>query len=322
MDDRIVVHYSSSNSTPICIQDDDTLISLCAFQMKQQSQERERTREERKARKQRQTLQEREDRYDQENQANQEDRQRAEERQRLAEQNWKQERETNVIRLDDGVIVKYRNVSIEECCNQVEARKLLDPKIVVIPEVYRCFSKESRYYLVMESIEGNLRYLVEDDESIQKVARIIHHLQTHEGKIPGPLCEGMSRGIFWEHEYVELGSTARLEMYISRRMTGELKGQSFEVDKLVLNHNDIAPRNIIWMPDGRICLIDWAHAGYYPRLFEMVVSLNNTEGRKDVVFAHKVQIELARSLTDREISDVNNLSHACFNGLRYAMQVF
>lgn len=171
----------------------------------------------------------------------------------------------------------------------------------------------------MSPIEGTVRNLVEDDESIIRIARIIHHLQTHESKVPGPLCGGTSRGLFWENEYVELGSTERLQMYVNRRMFGKHKGHFLKFEKLVVNHNDIAPRNIIWMPDGRICLIDWAHAGYYPWLLEIAVLDFNTQARKDAVFARKLQDELGRSLTVRERSDVGILCMAWFNGLRYAM---
>ncbi|KAJ5185814.1 hypothetical protein N7472_010654 [Penicillium cf. griseofulvum] len=30
----------------------------------------------------------------------------------------------------------------------------------------------------------------------------------------------------------------------------------------------VSPRNIIWLDDGRVCLLDWASAGFYPRLLE------------------------------------------------------
>ena len=38
--------------------------------------------------------------------------------------------------------------------------------------------------------------------------------------------------------------------------------------ELVFCHLDIAPRNLLRQEDGSLCLIDWASAGYYPRLFE------------------------------------------------------
>jgi thiamine kinase-like enzyme len=39
----------------------------------------------------------------------------------------------------------------------------------------------------------------------------------------------------------------------------------------VFCHLDIAPRNILWQEDGTLCIVDWASAGFYPRLFEFCV---------------------------------------------------
>lgn len=43
---------------------------------------------------------------------------------------------------------------------------------------------------------------------------------------------------------------------------------SFDFPKFVLVHQDISPRNMILDAAGKICLIDWAHAGAYPPAFE------------------------------------------------------
>lgn len=42
----------------------------------------------------------------------------------------------------------------------------------------------------------------------------------------------------------------------------------FQFDTFVLTHQDISPRNIILARDGQLWLIDWAHAGAYPPVFE------------------------------------------------------
>lgn len=44
----------------------------------------------------------------------------------------------------------------------------------------------------------------------------------------------------------------------------------FRFEKLVLTHQDIAPRNIILDAEGKARLIDWAFAGAYPVGFERV----------------------------------------------------
>lgn len=320
MDDKIVVHYSSPNDAPFPIQDDYTIISLCNAQKVRQARKDE---EDWKNQDEQRDQEYQDEREDQEDQAHPEDREEREEqegRERKREERRKNQRERNTIRLNAGVLVKYHNVFIEECRNQVEARRLLDPKVVIVPEVYRCFSQGSEYYLVMEFVEGKVRNLVEDDESILRIARIVDHLKTFESKVPGPLCGGTSRGLFWESQPVELGNSKRFEQYINTRAIGPKNDLHFKVGKLVLNHNDISPRNIIWMHNGSICLIDWAHAGYYPWLLEKVVLGINSQEGKDEVFVEKLQKELG-PLTPREKSDYGLLITAYTKSMRYDQQV-
>lgn len=57
------------------------------------------------------------------------------------------------------------------------------------------------------------------------------------------------------------------EWFNSRLFPGDGKVH-FDPTPLVLCQLDIAPRNIIWLDDGRVCLLDWVSAGFYPRLLE------------------------------------------------------
>ena len=77
----------------------------------------------------------------------------------------------------------------------VEARKLLDPKIVFIPAVYRYFFRGSNIYLVMEFVEGVVGDLIEDDESINRIVRIVEQLPSHQSNVPGPLGRGILTGL-------------------------------------------------------------------------------------------------------------------------------
>ena len=224
----------------------------------------------------------------------------------------------HVLELNSHVLVKYRNVSLEECRNQIEARKLLDPEIVYVPLVYRYFSKGLQNYLVMELVEGIERDTIEDDQSITKVAEAISHLREFQSNTPGPLGGGRSRGLFWENEETKLESKSRLEEYINRRLVGEQSGRQFKVNELVMNHNDIAPRNIIWMSNRSICLLDWSSAGYYPRLLELVVLLFNTQQSKDFEFARLLQQKLGPLTCDEE-KEKSMMHMAWFNSHRYKM---
>ena len=63
---------------------------------------------------------------------------------------------------------------------------------------------------------------------------------------------------------------------------------------LTLCHLDIAPRDIIWLDDDSMCLLDWECAGFYPRLFE--VYLLRIDSGKDGEF-NRLLFESLKALT-------------------------
>ncbi|KAK5999802.1 hypothetical protein QM012_005208 [Aureobasidium pullulans] len=226
-------------------------------------------------------------------------------------------RTISTLSLSPQLVVKHIHVTLEECRNQIKAYELLDPSIVVVPKVYRYFSHDDRIYLVMQRMHGQVRKRIEDLHSVRRVADIIRHLQTHKSSVPGPLGGGVSRGMWWENEDVNLrGSVARLAEYIKRRLKGPQQGWTFEMSEFVMNHNDIAPRNIIWLPDGRISLIDWAHAGFYPWLMELVVLEFNTQCGEDLGFTVPLSEEF-EPLSEAEQKNKASLQMAWFNSHRY-----
>ncbi|CAD0098120.1 unnamed protein product [Aureobasidium mustum] len=215
------------------------------------------------------------------------------------------------------LVIKHVRVTLEECRNQVRAYELLDPSIVVVPKVYRYFSHNDNIYLVMQRIHGQVRKRVEDLQSVRRIADIIRHLQTHKSNIPGPLGGGISRGLWWENEDADLrGEVARFAEYIKRRLKGPQQGWTFDMGEFVMNHNDIAPRNIIWMPDGSISLIDWAHAGFYPWLLELAILEFNTDGTEDLGFTIPLIAEF-EPLSEADQKNKASLQMAWFNGHRY-----
>ncbi|CAD0114042.1 unnamed protein product [Aureobasidium uvarum] len=228
---------------------------------------------------------------------------------------------TSIVFSSAELVIKHLNVTFEECRNQIRAHELLDASIVVVPKVYRCFSRvdDGKMYLIMQRIRGEVRDRIEDCASVRRVADIVRHLQTHKSSIPGPLEGGISRGLFWENEHVDLrGEVGRLAEYIRRRLVGGQQGWGVGLGEFVLNHNDIAPRNLIWMTDGRICLIDWAHAGFYPKLLELVVLEFNTQEGNDLGFTLALSGELG-PLSNEEEREVRSLNMAWFNSHRYRM---
>lgn len=55
---------------------------------------------------------------------------------------------------------------------------------------------------------------------------------------------------------------------------------------LVLTHQDLNPRNIILGDDGRLWVVDWAWAGYYPRWFEYVAMRRQAENEETIGSHH------------------------------------
>ncbi|KAJ5882714.1 kinase-like protein [Penicillium subrubescens] len=121
----------------------------------------------------------------------------------------------------------------------------------------------------MEYIEGKVIDPLEDINAIEKVAGVLDYFATLRHDIPGPLSGGICRGLlFPETEDLVFDSINEMEKWFNSRLFAHNPKLTFQGCELVLCHLDIAPRNILWQEDGSLCLIDWASAGYYPRLFE------------------------------------------------------
>ncbi|KAM5453809.1 hypothetical protein MaudCBS49596_002432 [Microsporum audouinii] len=71
---------------------------------------------------------------------------------------------------------------------------------------------------------------------------------------------------------------------MNRWLNKRLKLINKEIDlrpyPLVLCHLDLCRRNIKLMEDNSICLLDWGHAGFFPRFFEAaaVLCMNDNSG--------------------------------------------
>ncbi|KAJ5575970.1 kinase-like protein [Penicillium sp. DV-2018c] len=154
--------------------------------------------------------------------------------------------------ISDHQVVKWGpDVMKEEAENQRIAYELVDNRIVHIPRVgegYRSVGRHQRH---------------------KKVASVLDYFATLRHDIPGPLSGGICRGLlFPETEDLVFDSLDEMEKWFNSRLFAHNPKLISQGCELVLCHLDIAPRNILWQEDGSLCLIDWASAGYYPRLFE------------------------------------------------------
>lgn len=186
-----------------------------------------------------------------------------------------------VIRISDQEVVKWGpDVTNEEAENQRIAYELVDGRIVRIPRVYAFFSDDRGWgYIVMELIKGKVIDPLEDLGAVEKIAGVLDYFATLRHTTPGSLCGGPCRGLlFPDTEDLVFESPDEMEKWFNSRLLSHNPKLSFQGCDFVLCHLDLAPRNILWQEDGSLCLLDWASAGYYPRLFEFCVQWI-TEGK-------------------------------------------
>ncbi|KAJ6088011.1 hypothetical protein N7467_006925 [Penicillium canescens] len=121
----------------------------------------------------------------------------------------------------------------------------------------------------MEYIEGKVIDPLEDINAIEKVAGVVDYFATFRHDIPGPLFGGTCRGLlFPETKDLVFDSLDEIEKWFNSWLFAYNPKLNFQGCELVLCYLDIAPRNILYQEDGSLCLINWASARYYPRLFE------------------------------------------------------
>ena len=184
-----------------------------------------------------------------------------------------------VVRISDEAVVKFGiGVKEEEAKNQSAAYELLDRNFVRVPRVYRFFIYKTCGYIVMEHINGSVFDRLEDPDSIAITARILDYFSTIRNDRPGPLGGGVSRGLLWpDNEDLSFDTVEHMEDFLNSRISREPGRLALRGYDLVLCHLDIAPRNILVLEDGSVCLIDWASAGFYPRFFEFCIQWINMD---------------------------------------------
>ncbi|KAI9893570.1 MAG: hypothetical protein M1814_006366 [Vezdaea aestivalis] len=185
-----------------------------------------------------------------------------------------------VVRLAPGIVVKFGlGVTFEEYENQRWARRHLNPNIVYVPRVFRFFEeKRDRFmtigYIIMELVEGhNLASLdLQDKVDIAtKVGNALKHMATHIRKVPGPVGGGEPQGYLWS-EYgpgTSFSTSAEMESWFNDKLKAPWGQIQLQKADLQFCHLDLARRNLILRPDGSISLLDWASAGFYPKIFEV-----------------------------------------------------
>jgi thiamine kinase-like enzyme len=108
----------------------------------------------------------------------------------------------------------------------------------------------------MEYVHRDISESVSNHQ-IDQIVMILSHFSTIQSQRPGPLQTGVSRGLLWEENGKPIFKTVKqMEHWLNLRLPDVESKLALEKYPLVLCHLDLAPRNIIWLKDGSVCLLD------------------------------------------------------------------
>ncbi|KAJ3731739.1 hypothetical protein DFJ43DRAFT_1155130 [Lentinula guzmanii] len=226
--------------------------------------------------------------------------------------------EYGVQRLTPGTVAKASQDMDEDVSDASEANALnlvFSKTNIPVPRVRRVIKREWDYLIVSDYIKGPLLVDVWSTYSIWKkvcvaftlrrYVRQLRQLKASPTTPPGPIgvdgprqCESpifgqiqSRRGPF--SSYAELSSffNERAIMgYNADKLPEDHPSRKQRFDDseaLVLTHQDINPRNIIAGEDGRLWMIDWGWAGYYPPWFEYVAMQRQLQNEEVGGYYHK-----------------------------------
>ncbi|CRL22221.1 Protein kinase-like domain [Penicillium camemberti] len=207
-------------------------------------------------------------------------------------------------------------VSSFEAKNQQKAYTIIDPDIVTVPWVQDFFMDDEGWgYIISDFIQGKIIDPLTDSH-ILRLAHILEYFRSITADRAGSLCGGPSIGLLWpDTNDLTISNIQQVEEWFNSRLFPGDGKVHFDTTLLVLCHLDIAPRNIIWLDDSRVCLLDWASAGFYPRLLEFA-SLFFQQCQFGEMLLKAVGFGSGR---DRE--EQQRICQALYNNERYSLYV-
>ena len=175
---------------------------------------------------------------------------------------------------------------------------------IPVPRVHRVIHGTEGSWIVMDDIPGRVLSDVWQELpdwkriwvifTLRDYVRQLRAIRHPRSAVPGPVaplgeparrCESPvfgpvipSRGPFDSYEALSAFFNKRYRMviaqeqHIGKAQAAELvRADPFDdTEPLVLTHQDISMQNVVVGDDGRLWLIDWALAGFYPPWFEYV----------------------------------------------------
>ncbi|KAI9799431.1 MAG: hypothetical protein M1825_004531 [Sarcosagium campestre] len=184
-----------------------------------------------------------------------------------------------VLKISDEAVVKFGlGVNADEAANQQFAFERFNGGAVRIPRVFRFFQEKSGRkpvgYLIMEFVNGQSLTLVPQEKLsriVKRIAGILRQFGQVTSDMPGPMEGGEPQGYLWSESGARttFKTVKDMEAWLNKRLA--ISGDSIDLGsrRLCFCHLDLARRNLLQCEDDSICLLDWASAGFYPRVFEI-----------------------------------------------------
>lgn len=201
------------------------------------------------------------------------------------------EGEARIVKLSEAVVIKFGiDVTAAEFANQRYIWEHTNTTTFRVPRPIKYFLDKSLGpnlfigYLVMEFIHGtNLSSYLENrgtedqEEVVDGLLQALDHLASvppPDEHAPGPVGGGPLRGYLWSDDGIDstFNSVPELEDFLNTIIADYTTNRDrfdFTSISLIMCHGDLAPRNILKLDDGRLAILDWANAGFYPPIFEI-----------------------------------------------------
>ena len=256
-----------------------------------------------------------------------------------------------VIRISNNIVVKCGwNVGPGEAAIQkFAAQKLNHRGILRVPHVYRYFQVSCpkfgwpKGYFFMEYIPGptldqeeiDLSRIAVAENVCERLAEAVLEMSSitdDNNGIPGPVGGGNPlKGYLWGDDgtKVILNSVDDLNHWLNKRLKIINKAIDLHPYPFVLCHLDLTRRNIKFMGEYNkkansnysICLLDWGHAGLFPRCFELAAAPCINDDSDNYLYEDCLVQTIAAVMgpSEQERNDVNLLRRARGASLRYIL---
>lgn len=219
---------------------------------------------------------------------------------------------TKIVRNTSTAVLKISmEILPQEAANMTYIAEHSNEQIRV-PRVYRTFTSGYTDYITVEFIDGEcldakpwLERSVEQRRSIVlQVSESLRCMRTMRSLQPGPAGQGIPLGGLFTlyNAGMTFQTAADMEPWFNDKLRliggGDITGMFKD---LVMCHMDISLRNLILDKAGKLWIIDWTWAGFFPQEFEIASLLHKRPEALDFQFSQDVFHEIRHANDDETL---------------------